>query len=204
MSHGGFPTAPRAGLGAHAVAGAGTLRSLDHGSHGPIAPTVARWSWLANTYWYVPKPNVPSVIFLPTTQTLVPLSDQTVFHITGYRDGYFWGVSVTQLGPLPAADSSLIGTVTPEGRVLLLFTPMDDSSGPTITEGIGQMTRKFGQWTMENQMFTSPNGQAQVGHWAYMVRTNPALPSWRSLPAVGVSVPQFLEGAGPGPQPIVE
>jgi hypothetical protein len=202
MSHGAVSIA-RADHIAPTVGETSTLRSLGHGTHGPIAPTVARWNWLANTYWYVPKPNVPSVLFIPTTQTLIPLSDQTVFHITGYRDGYFWGVTATQLGPSSPVDSSLVGTITPEGRVLLNFTQMDDSSSPTITQGIGRMTRKFGQWTMENQMFTSPGDTAQVGHWAYMVRTNPSQPSWRSLPAVGVSVPQFLEGAGPGPQPIV-
>ncbi len=169
----------------------------------PPSPTAARWSWLADTYWYVPTNNLPSVLFNAPSQSLVALPDQTVFHITGYRDGYFWGVSVTQLGGSSPVCSSLIGSVTPQGRVLLNFTAMDDGSSPTITQGIGLMQRKFGQWTMENQMFTSPSENAQVGHWAYMVRTRPGLPSWQSLPSVGVSVEQFLSNCqSAGPRPI--
>ena len=62
-----------------------------------------RWSWLANTYWYVPTSNLPAVLFNSSTGTLAPVSDQTVFQITGYRDGYFWGKAVTQLGSSSAS-----------------------------------------------------------------------------------------------------
>lgn len=161
----------------------------------------ARWDFLANSYWYVPTPNTPAVLFQVSNQVLTPVPDQTVFHITGYRSGYFWGVSVTQLGPSTPTSSSMIGSVTPEARVLLNFTPMNGDSDPTATEGIGQMVRKHGQWTMENQMFTPSGSPVQVGHWAYMIQTRPGRPGWNSLPVAGVSVPQFL-GNSPiaGPQ----
>jgi hypothetical protein len=164
---------------------------------------VARWSWLAGTYWYVPPANLPAILYSPSDQTILPQADQTVFQITGYRNGYFWGVVVTQLGSMEPTTSSMIGSITPQGSVLLNFTQADGSSGPAITQGIGRMRVKYGGWTMENQMFTSPSDQLQVGHWAYMVRTRPGLPSWESLPGVGVSVPEFLGGsAGQGPQPV--
>jgi hypothetical protein len=82
--------------------------------------------------------------------------------------------------------------VTPEGKVLLTFTQTSQGSSPSITNGFGTMRRRFGKWTMENQLFTSPAVTVQIGHWAYMVQTRPGLPSWNSLPPSGESVPEFL------------
>ena len=132
------------------------------------------------------------MLYNGSTGVGAPVSDQTVFHITGYSRGYFSGSVVTQLGSSPASSSNMIGSVTPEGAVLLSFTGTGTSSSPAVTQGIGKMTKRFGQWTMENQMFTSPTETLQIGHWAYMVRTRPGTPSWRSLPGVGESVPTFL------------
>jgi hypothetical protein len=157
-----------------------------------VAPTVKRWSWLAGTYWYVPPMNLPAVLYNSSTGALIPVRDQTVFQITGYRAGYFWGKAVTQLGPLSPSTSTMIGSVTPEGKVLLTFTTTSTNSSPSITEGFGIMTRKFKQWTMENQMFTSPSDTSQIGHWAYMLQTRLGMRSWKSLPSAGVSVPTFL------------
>jgi hypothetical protein len=162
-------------------------------------PRAARWAWLANTYWYVPKPNLSAVIFDPSTGALVPVRDQTVFHITGYRNGYFWGETVTQLGQGTPTSSALVGSVTPQGRVLLSFT----SSSGTVIQGFGKMTRVRGRWTMENQMFTVSTSGSQIGHWAYMVQTRPGMKSWASLPSAGVSVPTFLGNySGPAPTPV--
>ncbi|WP_165247871.1 hypothetical protein [Paludisphaera soli] len=125
--------------------------------------------------------------------------DQTVYHVSGYRNGYFWGETVSQLGSGEPMSSALVGSVTPQGRVLLTF-----SSSTEVVQGFGQMTRKHGQWTMENQMFTPTSSGAQVGHWAYMVQTRPGMKSWNALPAVGVSVPTFLANYDlPGPSPIL-
>ena len=155
-------------------------------------PTVKRWSWLANTYWYVPTTNLHAVLYNSTTGSLMGVSDQTVYHITSYRGGYFTGPVVTQLGSSPASSSSMLGSVTPEGQVLLTFTTTSMNSSPSITEGFGKMTRKFGQWTMENQMFTAPNEKLQIGHWAYMLQTRPGMRIWNSLPSADVSIPEFL------------
>ena len=149
-------------------------------------PAADRWSWLTNTYWYVPAANLDAVVYSPNTGTIAMLPDQTVYHISGYRSGYFWGETVTQLGQAAPTSSALVGSVTPQGRLLLTFT----SSTDTIT-GYGVMNRKHGVWTMENQMFTS-SSSSQIGHWAYMVPTRPGTASWRSLPSVGVSVPTFM------------
>ncbi len=181
-------------------------RRAHHGSDWPeagaIASTSKRWSWFAKTYWYVPTANVPATLYDNSTGTIVPVLDQTVFEITGYSNGYFWGKTVTQLGSSSPSGSSMVGSVTPQGKVLLTFTATSGSS-PSVTEGFGTMVRKHGQWTMENQMFTSPSSALQIGHWAYMVRTRPGLASWNDLPSAGVSVPEFLsESPGTGPQPV--
>jgi hypothetical protein len=175
-----------------------------HALKAAASPTVGRWSWLANTCWYVPSSNLSAVLYNSTTGTLAPVSDQTVFHITGYRAGYFWGKTVTQLGSSPASSTSMIGSVTPQGRVLLTFTHTSSTSSPSVTEGFGTMVRKHRQWTMENQMFTAPSQTLQIGHWAYMLQTHPGLPSWSSLPSAGVSVPHFLSESGAtAPQPVI-
>jgi hypothetical protein len=55
---------------------------------------------------------------------------------------------------------------------------------------------------MENQMCTPSSQTLQIGQWAYMMQTRPGQPSWNSLPAAGVSVPQFLSESGAtAPQP---
>lgn len=168
-----------------------------------IAPTAKRWSWLAHTYWFVPTANLPATIFNSSTGTLSPVSDQTVFEITGYRNGYFWGKTVTQLGSASASSSMLVGSITPQGEVLLSFTSTGGGSSPSVTQGYGRMRLKRGQWSMENQMFSPPTESFQVGHWAYMMQTRPGRPSWHSLPGSGLSVPAFLsQYEGSVPQPI--
>ena len=152
----------------------------------------------------MPTANLPAVLFNSSTGTLAPVSDQTVYEITGYRNGYFWGKTVTQLGSSSASSSALVGSVTPQGQILLTFTSTSSTSSPSLTEGYGKMRIKGGQWSMENQMFTLPGETLQIGHWAYMLQTHPGLPSWNSLPSAGVSVPTFLsQYEGPAPQAIV-
>jgi len=164
----------------------------------PANVTPARWSWLTNTYWYVPAPNLPATIYNGSNGTLVPILDQTVYHISGYKNGYFWGETVTQLGSSSPSSSAVLGSVTPQGKVLLNFV-----GSSTVTEGYGTMVKKHGQWTMENQMFTGTGSTTQIGHWAYMVQTRPGMKSWNSLPLAGVSVPTFMSNYNaPVPTPI--
>ncbi len=166
-------------------------RRMPAATNAALFPTARRWSWLANTYWCVPTRNLTAVLDDSTTGTQTIVSDQTVFHITHYFNGYFWGDTVTQISSFPPIDSTMVGSVTPQGKVLLTFTQTSSSSSSSSTNGFGTMERKFGQWTMVNQ-FGSPPGTTQIAHWAYMVQTHPGLPSWNSLPGSGESVPEFL------------
>jgi hypothetical protein len=137
------------------------------------------------------------VVFDPSTQQLAPVSDQTVYHITGYKDGYFWGKNVTQLGPNRLRCSSLVGSVTPDGQLLLNVTADDDGT-VGLQQGFGTMVKKGRKWTMLNQ-----TGSESVAHWACMVQSKPGDDSWTSLPGVDISVESFLDLCpGNGPQPV--
>jgi hypothetical protein len=165
-------------------------------------PTAERWSWLEDTYWIVPSPYLPAVLFNPSTQRLTHVSDQTVYHITGYEKGYFWGKNVTQLGDRAVSCSSLVGSVTPEGQLLLLFTVVNDDDSVTLHQGFGTMVqkgkKKRKEWTMLNQ-----TGSEGFAHWAYMVQSKPGDASWDSLPGVGESVEEFRANCpDDGPQPV--
>lgn len=158
-----------------------------------------RWQWLNNTYWYVPDDYLPAIASNPAVQNPLSVSDQTVYYIEQYQAGYFWGITaVTYQAPQgsasqPATCLQIVGSVTPQGKLHLTFTPLasqDLSSEPTI--GIGVMARKPRGWTMENQMSTVAVGNLLLTHWAYMYQCKPQQPCFSSLPGVGVSLPEFL------------
>ena len=140
------------------------------------APTPKRWAWLEGTVWYVPKANLPAIMTSPDSPAVIPLRDQTVYVIDGYRDGYFWGVSRAQFvapGEPPRVPpdnddptcNRLVGSVTPEGTLNLSFAAMGDADRERVT-GVGTMRKRGGAWAMELQMTTGDT--AQVTHWAYM------------------------------------
>ena len=156
------------------------------------AATVVDWRWLEGTTWYVPTSGLPAYVYTPGNNTLVAGPDQTVYTITGYRNGFFWGRTATKFDTAEISCKSLVGSVTPEGKVYLTFTnwPWEIGDEPTI--GIGSMVLKNLQWTMVNQMSTGASAM-QIGHWAYMLRTRPGQSSWNALPGVNMSVPDFME-----------
>ena len=161
------------------------------------------WAWLADTYWYVPPPDLPALQLDRDATTLSWQVDQTVWHITGCKDGYLWGVTSVVLQAVGKAmpahgpgsrptHFTLLGTITPKSQVQLTFVP---GKGPgSATTGLGQMVQLGGGWGFEMQMSTERIG-SRVLHWATMVQTIPGEPSWDQLPGLTLSVPQMLEGA---------
>ena len=156
------------------------------------AATVRDWAWLNGTTWIVPPNGLPAYVYSPGQNRLVPVQDQTVYTITGYRNGYFWGRTATKLGDNAISCKALVGSVTPEGSIYLTFTDQPFTDTSTTTVGLGSMVSKGYQWTMANQMSTGSSA-AQVGHWAYMVQSKPGSASWYSLPGVNMSVPEFMQ-----------
>lgn len=166
--------------------------------------TRAQWRWLAGTYWYVLPIDLPALNFDPDDAKLTWLIDQTVWHISDYANGYFWGVAAVmmydagermpQRGPASRiAHLSLLGTVLPDGKVQITFIPrLRGTSGATT--GFGQIVEIGGAWVVEMQMSTDRLG-ARVLHWANMVQTREGDPSWERLPGLTHSVPEMLDGA---------
>jgi hypothetical protein len=166
--------------------------------------TRAQWRWLADTYWYVLPIDLPAINFDPDDEKLTWLVDQTVWHISGYANGYFWGVAavmmytagepIPQRGPASRiANLTLLGTVLPGGAVQITFIPrLRGTSGATT--GFGRMIEVGGARAIEMQMSTDRVG-TRVLHWANMVQTREGDPSWQQLPGLTCSVPEMLAGA---------
>jgi hypothetical protein len=174
---------------------------------GPTPPVVAPdpaartdWRWLNDTYWYVPARNLLALTFDAGSETLSPTTDQTVWHITGYAGHYFWGRVVAALRNGPATNTycqSLVGSVTPEGRVLLTFVPTSPGNNAEVIRASGDMRMVAGRWTVEPQMSSGPSAQLQVSHWAYMTQCLPGDAVCQSLPGLGQSIDSLL-AACPG------
>lgn len=164
------------------------------------------WAWLVGTYWYVPTIDLPAIQYDPAKNTIEWLSDQTVWHITGYRNGYFWGscsallhaageeVPARGRGSRPTG-LALFGSITPEGSVHMTFVPDAARSSRLATIGIGHVIEREGGVAFEMQMSTGSS--ERTAHWAHMLQTKPGDPSWDSLPGVGLSVPEMLDGLEP-------
>ncbi|MEZ4453927.1 MAG: hypothetical protein R3B09_31005 [Nannocystaceae bacterium] len=171
------------------------------------------WRWLAGTYWYVPTPDLPALRLAPDGETLSWRVDQTVWHLTGYENGYFWGSTAVVMGdpddeePGPIAQAiaarrgpqigyrNLLGTVTPSGRVQITFTPTGRAPiEPTV--GIGQMVQRAEVWAFEMQM-SMEQLRSRLLHWATMIQTRPGEPSWDRLPGIDLSVPTMLADVSP-------
>jgi len=160
------------------------------------------WDFLADTHWYVPVGGLPALQFASDDNSLSWRGDQTVWHITDYANGYFWGACSAALfsqgeaneeTPPSVQQSRLVGSVSGDGRVLIDFMTGSGSRGSVIT-GYGQMVKLEGEWVFQMQMST-PAGGGQLFHWANMRQTKPGEPSFAKLPGVNYSVPDMLEGA---------
>ena len=161
------------------------------------------WAWLKDTYWYVLTSDLPAPQFDPDKNQISWLVDQTVWHIVGYENGYLWGVTslmmydagagIPKHGPLSRPiHLTLLGSVTPNGRVQMTFMPPGSLGSPTM--GVGHMVEYRGAWGFEMQMSTDRMG-TRVLHWATMVQTRPGDDSWDKLPGLSYTVPQMLDGA---------
>jgi hypothetical protein len=152
------------------------------------------WSFLQNSYWYVPASNLPA-LFSNTAGggIFTPIGDQTIFYIQSYTRGYLWGTVATELTVVGRAVGpacfQMVGSVTPEGTVNLSFSPADTSGSPT--SGLGTMRFIRGKWKMENQMSSNVKG-GMVTHWAYMTQCTAGQPCMQSIPGTDLTIAQLV------------
>lgn len=157
------------------------------------------WNFLKGTYWYVPALYLPATQMGPTDTEPILMIDQTVWQITDYQNGYFWGNCAVVVYPHgeeagEPGNFRMIGTVTPDGRVQISFMQMNTLGAATSISGWGKMVKIDEEWTFEMQM--ASGGTTLTSHWAFMYSTKEGEPSWDKLPGVEYSVPEFLEAAG--------
>ncbi len=154
------------------------------------------WAWLANTYWYVPTDGLPAVETSLADQTHTPISDQTVWHITDYANGYISGNQVVKTSN---SDSYIcmqfVGSVTPEGDIQMTFSFVLPQGTPqqlnTQVAGIGVMRFIDGQWKAEMQMTTGVT--SLITHWAYMTQCTDGQSCNEQLPGTTLGLQDFLK-----------
>ncbi|MES2199153.1 MAG: hypothetical protein V4489_03175 [Chlamydiota bacterium] len=89
---------------------------------------------LENTIWLVP----PSTLRAYSANGYVPETDQTVWVISQYDGGYFFGNSYTLIGESTFSQRQFIGTITNVGHVYITFYTEGASSKNTdLINGIG-------------------------------------------------------------------
>ncbi len=163
-----------------------------------------QWEWLQDTDWYVPQQFLPAVELDLETLMVTPVSDQTVFHIDEYSNGYFWGSTVVQIfedppDPLDPVCLQLVGSVTSDGSLQLTFTPILPKVPPEFlptTTGRGKMRRVPVQtnrergWQMELQMSAGIDLTKVLTHWAFMTQCPPGVEC--ILPGLEIPLDEFL------------
>ena len=171
----------------------------------PPSPS-QRWAWLAadgGTYWYVPQAGLPAYRWRTSDPAgASQVSDQTVWHIERFENGYVFGPVVGQLDDQAPQCQYLIGSITPDGRVYLTFTSTGGSGTPTLTTGIGEV---IDDGVLDDRVLDDRRGpvfqmqmatgssQLQVTHWARMTQCREGQSCWNALPGLDdTSIPEFL------------
>jgi hypothetical protein len=168
---------------------------------GPPSPS-QRWAWLAadgGTYWYVPQAGLPAYRWRTSDPASASqVSDQTVWHIERFENGYVFGPVVGQLDDQAPQCQYLIGSITPDGRVYLTFTSTGGSGSPSLTTGIGEVIEDTDGPVFQMQMATG-SSQLQVTHWARMTQCREGQSCWNALPGLDdTSINEFLANCDAG------
>ncbi|MGI9197152.1 MAG: hypothetical protein ACR2KE_06780 [Candidatus Nanopelagicales bacterium] len=167
------------------------------------APTAYnKWAWFKDTYWIVPKKGIYSVMHVQDGNKWVVTRGQTVFHIQDYFNGYWTGSVVVKLSRAKVTTCQFVlGQVTPEGNVYMTMFSAD--TGEIVNNPVGSMVRKQGEWSMVNQMTgPSSDGTSSLSHWAYMMQSKKGDATYKNLPFVHQSIPDFM-GSCPKAPPLI-
>ena len=159
---------------------------------------IAKYRFLEDSKWIVPRATLPAISFDLATGTATAVVDQTVWDITDYRDGYFWGQTAAEFrdaatGELvSSACMHMVGSVTPSGKVHITFVNKDQETALTATRGTGRLVRdRGGAWVFE-EMQMSSGSTSITAHWSAMVQCKPGQPCEDRLPGTKSSLEDFL------------
>lgn len=134
--------------------------------------------------WIVPEETLEAIKF--EEGKAIEVTDQTVWVVDEYRNGYFWGTSYTAINGVPKSKMSFIGSIASNGKVLISFNNQN-----TSVTGIG--TYKNKKFTMQmNNLIDLQNNNIILSHWSYMISVNKNSYYYHHLPSLNISVPKFI------------
>ena len=157
---------------------------------GTVSLTDSYQHCFTNSTWIVPPQTL--LAYLYDNANFVPVVDQTVWVISNYNQGYFFGQSYAAIDNSALSQKYLIGSVTSDGKVNITFYSGTSTSTDLIT-GLGSLSIKSsGQCSFTMQMNSGQNGVSGLIHWSYMIPVKPGDFFYNNLPGTNMSVPQFL------------
>lgn len=146
---------------------------------------------IENTVWIVPPSTLLAYEYANGSE--IPVSDQTVWVIDQYDNGYFFGSSYTALNGTPSSQRNILGSITPSGDVYITFYPLsDDTQDTDIVNGIGTFEKHNGKYLFVMQMNSAQNNPSGLAHWSYMISVKPDDYFYQHLPGLDISVPMFI------------
>jgi hypothetical protein len=158
---------------------------------------VRQYDFLRGSKWYVPPSTLPAMEMDLSNGRVRALLDQTVWEITNYRYGYFWGRTVAVFKyaatgqPIGAPGCSrMVGSVTPDGRVHITFIPQGQQTMSLATTGTGTLSGNANRRLFQMQMSTGTT--SVIAHWSYMAQCKPGDQCESRLPGTKQSLEQFL------------
>lgn len=166
------------------------------------AMAVPEYNFLKNTIWYVPQPTLHAMEMNPRTGAVQMRIDQTVWRITDYRQGYFWGSLVVQLRNLagkPVGNPTcarMMASVTPDGKVLATFVPPVPEGAALAVQANGTLT-KGPDDAFRFEMQRTSGTQKLLAHASYMVQCKAGDACNAQLPGTDLSLPSFLALCAP-------
>lgn len=141
---------------------------------------------IENTTWIVPPQTLLAKNYNLGTTTSV--SDQTVWVINTFDQGYFTGDAYTSINQVPDSHTQMVGSITPQGDVLITFYFTKNEP----VNGIGVFKKICGKHTFIMQMNTSPTNFSGISHWSYMISAQLGDFFYEHLPGEDMSVPEFI------------
>ena len=145
--------------------------------------------------WIVPEQTLLAYKYINSNKISEKVSDQTVWIIDSYDNGYFSGKSYLSINGEAISASSITGTVTPSGEVL-----MDFYSDTGNCQGKGsyyklnckyQFTMQMSQTVLTDS--TMPLKVFNLTHWSYMIKVKPDDYLYQHLPGVNISVEAYIK-----------
>lgn len=148
---------------------------------------------IKNTTWIVPPSTLLAYQYSSSSNAAV--TDQTVWVIDDYNNGYFFGNSYTAIidsdSNITYSQRKIIGTVTNGGAVYITFISSGQASSTDLVNGIGTFVNLQGSYRFVMQMNGGSNTSG-LSHWSYMISINQNSPYYYNLPGVNQSVPDFI------------